>query len=300
VCSFSRTPAQGEWFAGDLRDLSTLREACSGVDAVIHAAGLAHRLGRSGGGAGNSTELYQASNVEGVVNAFAAALAAGVRNLVLLSSSAVYGHGRVEVDENADPAPTDIYGESKLRGEQRARELISRSGGNVSLTILRPAAIVGPGDPGNILRVIRAIDTGRFVWIGGGKNRKSLISRSSVAEACLDVAQAPEEGVRILNLATDHLTVETLVEMIARELGRGTPRMRVPEFPFQALNSRVWRALEPPMMAPLRISVSKWLADATIDGSLYERTFRYSSAVSLRESLAEEVRWYREGCAPGA
>ena len=36
----------------------------------------------------------------------------------------------------------------------------------MALTILRLATLYGEGDPGNIKRLIRTIDQGRFIWIG--------------------------------------------------------------------------------------------------------------------------------------
>jgi hypothetical protein len=43
----------------------------------------------------------------------------------------------------------------------------------MALTILRLATLYGEGDPGNVGRLMRALDRGRFLWIGDGSNRNS-------------------------------------------------------------------------------------------------------------------------------
>ena len=59
----------------------------------------------------------------------------------------------------------------------------------MALTILRLATLYGEGDPGNVGRLMRTLDRGRFLWIGDGSNRKSLLYRGDAANACMAVAE---------------------------------------------------------------------------------------------------------------
>ena len=68
---------------------------------------------------------------------------------------------------------------------------------HVDLTILRMATLYGEGDPGNVARLMRAIDLGRFIWIGNGMNRKSLLHKEDAARASLEVAKTPASGIQV-------------------------------------------------------------------------------------------------------
>ena len=96
-------------FLGDVRDERRLREACDGMDTVIHAAALK----RVDGGAYNPLEMHK-TNVQGSINVAEAARACGVRNVILISSDKAV-------------APINTYGASKYQAENCLRELNSYS-----------------------------------------------------------------------------------------------------------------------------------------------------------------------------
>ena len=72
-------------------------------------------------------------------------MTAGVKHLVLVSSAYVYSPSQEPTDETVSPNPIDAYGHSKLMIEQLFQGVAKSNG--LSLTILRPCAIYGPGDP---------------------------------------------------------------------------------------------------------------------------------------------------------
>ncbi|MDO9566735.1 MAG: NAD-dependent epimerase/dehydratase family protein [Candidatus Desulfaltia sp.] len=74
-------------------------------------------------------------------------------------------------DENPPCNPVGPYALSKYNAELRAIEISRESG--MALTILRLATLYGEEDPGNVGRLMRTLDRGRFLWIGDGSNRKS-------------------------------------------------------------------------------------------------------------------------------
>ena len=71
----------------------------------------------------------------------------------------------------------------------------------MALTILRLATLYGEGDPGNVGRLIRTLDRGRFLWIGDGSNRESLLYKGDAARACMAVAERPASGINIYNVS---------------------------------------------------------------------------------------------------
>jgi NAD+ dependent glucose-6-phosphate dehydrogenase len=95
----------------DIADADACREACAGIDTVVHLA------------ADPSPEAdWESSllpnNIEGVVNVFRAASEAGCRRVVFASSvHAVGGLQDEGIADNAPPRPVNLYGASKAFGE---------------------------------------------------------------------------------------------------------------------------------------------------------------------------------------
>ena len=179
----------------------------------MHAAGVAHRYGQEA----RRASVF-AANTLGVQNVMAAAAGAGVKHVVLISSVSVYGQHPGWALETDVCRPDTLYGQSKLEGERIAGSAAQETG--LGLTILRLATVHGEGDPGNIGRLMRAIDHGRFLWIGSGENEKSLIYVEDVARACLAVVREPHEEMRTYNVCVTPCTMREVVDWLAAALGR--------------------------------------------------------------------------------
>jgi UDP-N-acetylglucosamine 4,6-dehydratase len=89
-------------FLGDVRDLERLRDACRGVDVVVHAAALK----RVDDGSYNPSEMI-ATNITGTQNVIKAATAMGVAKVIVVSS-----------DKAVEPI--NVYGGTKFVAEQFA------------------------------------------------------------------------------------------------------------------------------------------------------------------------------------
>lgn len=129
-----------EYRRGDVRDADALREAFRGADVVVHLAFLI--TGTQG------REQTRQVNVEGTLNAFRAAAAAGARRFVYASSVAAYGFhpdnpvGMAE-DWPVRPAERLFYAREKAELEHLlAQEATARPG--IDLYLLRPPIVVGP------------------------------------------------------------------------------------------------------------------------------------------------------------
>jgi nucleoside-diphosphate-sugar epimerase len=129
-----------EYRQGDVRDPAALREAFRDADVVVHLAFLIT------GSASRSTT--RAINVEGTLNTFRAAAAAGVRRFVYASSLAAYGFH----DDNPDlitedwpvrPAAKLFYAQEKAELEHMLEAEAAASDG-LALYLLRPPVVVGP------------------------------------------------------------------------------------------------------------------------------------------------------------
>ena len=122
---------------GDITVHDLLPRALEGADAVAHLAGVTEA---------NRSETYQRVNVEGTVALAHAALAAGVRRFVFVSSLAAQGPSMPGAPHRhgGDEAPLETYGRSKLEAERRLALEVP----DLPVTVLRPAVVYGPGDRG--------------------------------------------------------------------------------------------------------------------------------------------------------
>jgi len=275
--------------AADVCDESSVSRLVDGVEVVIHAAGLAHRHRGGSSQAGHFLHV----NARGTEAIARAAAAAGCRRIVLVSSVAVYGNGSQPKTESDACFPTSPYASSKLAAEQLATEVAAST--NMELIILRMATLYGENDPGNVGRLLRAIDRRRFVWIGAGQNRKSLVHVEDAASACVAAAirrQAPK--CKTFNVATKSYPMRLIVSKIANALGRGVPPVRLPaRIPLMAAAV----AGKVPGLADqgqrLVATLEKWISDDVFDAALFRDAFGWRPVVTLDKGIARQVARYR-------
>lgn len=127
------------YVVGDISSAADMQRAVEGCEAVVHAAAV---VGLDAKDAAETDRI----NVAGTQNVVGAALAAGVKTIIYVSSaSALYRHGAAFVDEGSDiGTSTSGYGASKTRCEQYVREL-QQQGAPIITTY--PVGVIGPDDP---------------------------------------------------------------------------------------------------------------------------------------------------------
>jgi nucleoside-diphosphate-sugar epimerase len=177
-----------------------------------------------------------------------------------------------------------------LRAESSAIEIVSK--GTASLAILRLATIYGEGDRGNVAKLIRALDKGRFVWVGSGNNQKSLIYKEDAARGCLGALNPTGSKVEIYNVSSMPATVGHIVATICEALERPFPRFAVPQF-FVRAASAILRAGGDP--AQLGRRLEKFIAEDVYSGSKFERAFGFHPAIELSEGIRRQVACMRAG-----
>jgi nucleoside-diphosphate-sugar epimerase len=125
---------------GDVRDRAALQEAFQGADVVVHLAFMITGAA--------SRETIRKINVEGTLNAFRAAAAAGARRFVYASSIAAYGFHRdnpvgMTEDWPARPAARLFYAQEKAEIERLLdEEAVGHAG--LGVYVLRPPIVLGP------------------------------------------------------------------------------------------------------------------------------------------------------------
>jgi nucleoside-diphosphate-sugar epimerase len=128
-----------EYRRGDVRDEDALREAFAGADVVVHLAFLI---------VGGKKDTTRAINIQGTLNAFRAAAAAGATRFVYASSVAAYGFHRdnpVGMTEDWPTRPADklFYAQEKAELEELLQAEAARHP-ELGLYLLRPPVVLGP------------------------------------------------------------------------------------------------------------------------------------------------------------
>ncbi|MFD0935262.1 NAD-dependent epimerase/dehydratase family protein, partial [Methylobacterium trifolii] len=188
---------------GDLTRPMNMAAALSGVDAVVHSAGLAHAM------SGAPEDDYRTLNTEATRRLAEAAARAKVGRFVFLSSiRAQAGASAPGIVTEADaPAPTDAYGRSKRDAEGALSEI------GLDWVALRPVLVYGAGVKGNMAALLRLAHTPYPLPLGSLAARRSLVSVESLAGAVETVLRAPGRLERPLIVADPD--AQTLPEMLA-------------------------------------------------------------------------------------
>ncbi len=277
-----------DYLHADITSLQQLRRVVTGSSVVIHTAGLAHIFNPDL----NSAEKFHQINEIGTANVAAAAAEAGVRHLILISSVSVYGpYTQGMYDEKTPCSPVGSYALSKYNAEVRAIEIARNAG--MALTILRFATLYGEGDPGNLGRLMRALDRRRFLWIGDGSNRKSLLYKGDAARACLAVAERSATGINIYNVSGPPCTMREVVDGIADALGKHHFPLQIPASLALFLSRQLSR-IPNIRLSGLHQTIKKWLAEDVYDTRRFEEAYGFQTRTSLKDGLKQEVDWYRQ------
>jgi UDP-glucose 4-epimerase len=210
-----------ELFEGDLRDADVVRQAMRGVTVVLHQAALPSVQ--------RSVEDPLATNaacVTGTLNVLLAARDAGVRRVVVASSSSVYGDSpTLPKVETMAPAPLSPYAAAKLATESYALAFAASYG--LPAIALRYFNVYGPRqDPHSdyaavIPRFITRMLRGEQPLIfGDGRQSRDFTYVQDVVAANLLAAAAPADVTGVFNAAAGaRYTLLDLVDMLNRLLG---------------------------------------------------------------------------------
>ena len=275
-----------EVIVGDIRDPEAVSRAVQGIDVVHHCAAAvgAHYTGRE----------IRETNLGGVRRLLEEARAASVGRAVLLSSVNVLG------TVNLDPATEDLpcrrshdpAADVKIEMERLALEVGHGPGPEV--VILRPGFIYGPGDPGNLPRIIRALRRGKFAYIGSRDHVIPIVHVGDVVQAMLLAAQAPSANGRVYQITDgSRTTIGQFIDHLADLLECPRPRRVLPGF-LPRLGCVVFDGLQlvvPRCPAPIKRSGVRFLGTSRyVDIRRAREELGYAPRVGYREGLAETLR----------
>lgn len=279
----------------DLADPASLRAAVAGIDTVYHCAAKVGDWGK--------WREFQADCLDATRHLAEAALGAGARRFLHISSTSAYGHpaeGGPPITEEAPLGQNfwpiwDDYTRSKVEAERILWGLAADRG--LPLTVIRPSWLYGERDRITLRRLITRLRANKVPLIGPGDNPLSAIYAGNVADAAILAANDPGSAGEAYNVTHQgQLTQREFLDLFARASGANPPAKSVP-YPLvfavglglEAVGKALHRA-KPPLIT----RYATWLMGRRVSYSTAkaERRLGWRPATSNEDSIARSVAWY--------
>lgn len=122
---------------------------------------------------GHEAYEYYETNLLGAENVCKWASSVKCENLIFTSSIAPYGPSEEARDESSIPVPETAYGGSKLAAEHIHRRWQAENKEERRLVIVRPGVVFGPGEGGNVTRLVKATIKRYFFYMANKNTRKA-------------------------------------------------------------------------------------------------------------------------------
>jgi nucleoside-diphosphate-sugar epimerase len=213
----------------DILDISRLNEFMQGITHVYHCAGVVSHNKK------DRDEVY-AVNIEGTTNVVNAAINAGVKKLLYVSSVAALGNTKrahhiteeiVWTKENN----RGFYGKSKFLGEM---EVWRGTGEGVPAIIVNPSTILGSGDWNMGSTKIFKTAFEEFPWYSEGVT--GFVDVRDVARAMILLMDSEIVNQRFI-LNAENVSFKNLFTEIAYGFGKNPPYKSITPF----IAALVWR-----------------------------------------------------------
>lgn len=207
-----------EWVAGDVLDVVSLHQAMQGVDAVIHAAALVSYQ------PSDRHRMYQ-TNVEGTANVVNAAIEAGVRRFIHISSIAALGRSAKAEKITEDRKWEDSKNNTQYGITKHLAELEVWRGFAEGLqgVILNPSMILGFGDWNQSSGALFKSVYDEFPFYTTGIN--GFVGVEDVAEAAVQFLPAAVHQKRFI-VSAENWRFQDLFNAIADGFGVRRPRWK--------------------------------------------------------------------------
>ncbi len=273
------------FFRGDIRDRQLLEEAMQGVDVIIHGAAALPLSSKK--------EIFSV-NVTGTRNILQTAYDLGVKRVVFISSTAVYGIPKIDpVDECHPLKGVGPYGESKVEAERICSEFREKG---LCVPILRPKTFAGPMRLGVFQILCDWVQDGKNIpIIGSGNNKYQLLHIDDLVEAIYLVSIAPENKANdTFNVgATEFRTMEADLQALLDYAGFGKHVVPIPSW----MVIPTLKILEHLHLSPLYEWVYETAGrDHRVSVDKLQEALGWHPERSTADVWVDTYRWYVEEC----
>lgn len=220
---------KAQWVQADILDVLSLEDAMEGVDQVYHCAAVVSFNP-------NRRELLSRTNVYGTANIVNAALGAGVKKLLFVSSVAALGRLRKDplINETMNwskETSNSEYGKTKYLSEL---EVWRGAAEGLPSVVVNPTIILGESDWGKGSTGIFKSIYNEFPWYTEGVS--GFVDVKDVVKAMMMLMESEVAGERFI-LSAGNITYKKLFDTIAACFGKRAPYKKVT--PLMA--ELVWR-----------------------------------------------------------
>ncbi|MFO0675190.1 MAG: SDR family NAD(P)-dependent oxidoreductase [Polyangiaceae bacterium] len=278
-----------EFAYGSVEDAASVDAAVTGVEAIVHSAGLVKA---------RTLDEFTTVNVEGTKNLLEAAkkYAKGLKRFVHVSSLEAIGPSEdgAPLLSNHPPNPVTHYGRSKLAAE---RAVIAAKD-ELPVTIVRPTGIYGPRDV-EMFSVFQSVQRGVLPLIGSGDNTMTLVYGADAAEACIRAifADVPSGSAYFVDDGTVYTWKDAVLD-VERAIGkRAFLRKGLPlsVLSVVALGSELAGKITKKAVMLNRDKLNMLAKPHWVSSSVdTRRDLGWSPKVGWAEGCKMSVKWYRD------
>ena len=206
---------------GDVREQAQMDKMLAGADVVVLLAAQ-HRDDVQ------PTSLYYDTNVGGMKVTLSAMEKNGIKRLVFFSSVAVYGLNKDNPNEEHPADPFNHYGKSKWQAEEFVKEWY-KTHPDWNIDIVRPTVIFGERNRGNVYNLLNQIQSGHFLMVGKGENKKSMAYVGNIVAFVKYMIENIKEGYNVFNyIDKPDCTMNELVAHVSDVLKKHIPSTHYP------------------------------------------------------------------------
>ena len=276
--------------AGDVAEAGDWQDAARGAEVIFHAAAVldARRA---------TPDVAWRTNVLGTRNVLDAAIAAGARRFVQISSASVFGDSDFP-DEVRESHPVRPDGDPFALTEIAAEQVVlqAHAAGEIECTILRPADVYGPGSRRWTVIPVEAIRSNRFVLPARGEGIFSPLFIDNLVDAAELAGERPEAAGEVFNISDGiGIACREFFGHYSRMLGKPPPRV-LPSF------AAIGLAAVPEAAAKIggvhtdatRGAMRRFARPGTYSIEKARRLLGYEPRVGLDEGMLRTETWLRE------
>lgn len=186
------------------------------VDTIIHLAARAHVVHAT---ALDPLAEFRAVNVEATLGLARAAVKAGVKRFIFVSSIKVNGEESSTAPFTAfdPPNPRDFYGQSKLEAELALQQLAQETG--LELVIIRPPLIYGPHVLANFYKLMQIVKMYFPLPFSHVNNRRSLVALDNLNDLIITCVTHPAAVQQTFLVSDDDdVSLTRLLQLIAKAM----------------------------------------------------------------------------------
>jgi len=288
----SRLSSRIETVVGDLQNPADCARFCQGTNGsfLFHTAGIIHP---------KRVSDFYSINVGGTRHLMEAAVKAGVRRAVVVSSNSPCGcnpHPDHLFDELSQYRPYMNYGRSKMEMELAVKDFQKREA--IETVIVRPPWFYGPNQPPRQTLFFQMIRDGKAPIVGSGENLRSMGYVDNLCQGLLlatgtECAKGQTYWIADKRPYSMNEIVDTIERLLEQEFSQkcAHKRMRLPGFASSVAfvtDSVLQRLGIYHQKIHVLSETSKTIACSTIKA---EKELGYQPAIALEEGMRRSLNW---------